>query len=279
MISFIPSENPVSKIHQLLLGGISPRPICFASTVDKEGNRNLAPFSFFNVFSANPPIAVFSPAFSGRTGEPKHTYLNVLEVPEVVINVVTYGMVQQMSLASSPYPKGVDEFIKTGFTPIESDIVKPARVKESPMQLECKVLEVKSLGTQGGAGNLIICEIVKIHIDEKYLNDKGLIDQTTIDLVARMGENWYCRANSTALFELTKPLTTCGIGVDILPIHIRQSTQLTGNDLGILGNIETLPTTQEIQAIKAKYSPAEPIPTAKELLAQGLAVEALGVLW
>lgn len=279
MLSIIPSENPVSKVHQILLGGISPRPICFASTIDAMGNKNLAPFSFFNVFSANPPIAIFSPALSGRTSEPKHTYLNVKEVPEVVINVVTYSMVQQMSLASSPYEKGVDEFIKSGFTPIDSDIVKPARVKESPMQLECKVIEVKELGTQGGAGNLIICEIVKIHIDETFLNEKGMIDQQRIDLVARMGENWYCRAHGDSLFELTKPITTCGLGVDVLPAHIRLSHLLNGNELGILGNLETLPTEAEKQTAKEKYTGQDSFNIAKNLILNGAAHEALALLW
>ncbi|NQW43107.1 MAG: flavin reductase family protein [Bacteroidetes bacterium] len=279
MISIIPSENPVSKVHQILLGGISPRPICFASTIDLNGNRNLAPFSFFNVFSANPPIAIFSPALSGRTSEPKHTYLNVKEVPEVVINLVTYNMVQQMSLASSPYEKGVDEFVKSGFTPIDSDIVKPARVKESPIQLECKVIEVKELGTKGGAGNLIICEIVKIHIDETFLNEKGLIDQQRIDLVARMGENWYCRAHGDSLFELTKPITTCGIGVDVLPVHIRLSLLLTGNELGILGNLEILPSDEEKQMIKEKYLGQDAFVIAKNLILNNAAHEALALLW
>ncbi len=279
MISIIPSENPVSKVHQILLGGISPRPICFASTIDLNGNRNLAPFSFFNVFSANPPIAIFSPALSGRTSEPKHTYLNVKEVPEVVINLVTYNMVQQMSLASSPYEKGVDEFVKSGFTPIDSDIVKPARVKESPIQLECKVIEVKELGTKGGAGNLIICEIVKIHIDETFLNEKGLIDQQRIDLVARMGENWYCRAHGDSLFELTKPIKTCGIGVDVLPVHIRLSLLLTGNELGILGNLEILPSDEEKQMIKEKYLGQDAFVIAKNLILNNAAHEALALLW
>ncbi len=279
MISIIPSENPVSKVHQILLGGISPRPICFASTIDLNGNRNLAPFSFFNVFSANPPIAIFSPALSGRTSEPKHTYLNVKEVPEVVINLVTYNMVQQMSLASSPYEKGVDEFVKSGFTPIDSDIVKPARVKESPIQLECKVIEVKELGTKGGAGNLIICEIVKIHIDETFLNEKGLIDQQRIDLVARMGENWYCRAHGDSLFELTKPITTCGIGVDVLPVHIRLSLLLTGNELGILGNLEIFPSDEEKQMIKEKYLGQDAFVIAKNLILNNAAHEALALLW
>lgn len=279
MISFLPEELAVPKLHQLLLGSVGPRPICFASTVDAQGNRNLAPFSFFNVFSAKPPILVFSPARSGRTGETKHTHDNVKEVPQVVINIVNYDMVNQMSLASSPYPKGVDEFVKTGFTPIASDIVKPARVKESPVQLECEVQEVVELGENGGAGNLIICKVVKMHIDEKVLNENGLIDQQKIDLVARMGGDWYCRAHGDALFELVKPLTTCGIGVDALPEHIRLSDDLSGNDLGKLGNVEELPSEELKASIKAEYASQPSLETAKKLLEAGKHKEALALLW
>jgi flavin reductase (DIM6/NTAB) family NADH-FMN oxidoreductase RutF len=278
MITFTPSELPIPKIHQLLLGSIGPRPICFASTIDKQGNRNLAPFSFFNVFSANPPILVFSPARSGRTGETKHTHDNVKEVAEVVINVVTYDMVQQMSLASSPYPKGVDEFIKTGFTPIESELVKPYRVKESPVQLECTVENVIELGQGGGAGNLIICKVVKIHIDENMMNEAGQIDQTKIDLVARMGGDWYCRANGDAIFELQKPLTTCGIGVDILPKNVRLNDVFTGNDLGILGNIESIPSLDEQNAASLKYGQVD-LHKAQKMIRNGEATEALAWLW
>lgn len=242
MITVNPSEIPVPKLHHYLLGAVGPRPICFASTLDAQGNRNLAPFSFFNIFGSNPPIAVFSPAKSGRTGETKHTHDNVKEVPEVVINVVTYSMVHQMSLTSSPYPKGVDEFVKSGFTPIPSELVKPFRVKESPVQMECKVLEVKEMGTGGGSGNLIICEVLRIHIDEGVLNESGQIDQTKIDLVARMGGNFYCRAHGDALFEVDKPLTTTGIGFDNLPKDVLNSKILTGNDLGMLANVEEIPT-------------------------------------
>ena len=278
MITFTPSELPIPKIHQLLLGSIGPRPICFASTIDKQGNRNLAPFSFFNVFSANPPILVFSPARSGRTGETKHTHDNVKEVAEVVINVVTYDMVQQMSLASSPYPKGVDEFIKTGFTPLESELVKPYRVKESPVQLECTVENVIELGQGGGAGNLIICKVVKIHIDENMMNEAGQIDQTKIDLVARMGGDWYCRANGDAIFELQKPLTTCGIGVDILPENVRLNDVFTGNDLGILGNIESIPSLDEQNAASLKYGQVD-LHKAQKMIRNGEATEALAWLW
>ena len=243
MLSIIPTEIPMPLLHQYLLGGVGPRPICFASTVDAQGNHNLAPFSFFNVFSAKPPIAIFSPNLSGRTGQAKDTHLNIKEVPECVINIVNYNMVHQMSLASSPYPKGTSEFTKAGFTAIASDLVKPMRVKESPVQLECKVFELKEIGNC----NLVMCEIVKIHIDEAILDEKKLIDQQKIDLVARMGGNWYCRAHGDALFEIEKPITTIGIGIDVIPQHIRNSSVLTGNNLGQLGNIEVLPTSQEIE--------------------------------
>jgi flavin reductase (DIM6/NTAB) family NADH-FMN oxidoreductase RutF len=203
MLTIDPKETPIQLLHQYLLGAVGPRPICFASTVDAAGNHNLAPFSFFNVFSAKPPIAIFSPNLSGRTGQAKDTHLNIKEVPECVINIVNYSMVHQMSLASSPYEKGISEFTKAGFTPIASDLVKPMRVKESPVQLECKVFEVKEIGNC----NLVMCEIVKIHIDESVLTEQKLIDQQKIDLVARMGGNWYCRAHGDALFEiLSQPL-------------------------------------------------------------------------
>jgi flavin reductase (DIM6/NTAB) family NADH-FMN oxidoreductase RutF len=248
MLTLDPKELPIPKLHHYLLGSIGPRPIAFASTIDAEGNRNLAPFSFFNVFSANPPILIFSPARSGRTNTTKNTHDNVKAVAEVVINVVTYDMVHQMSLTSSPFEAGVDEFKKAGFTPIASDTIRPFRVKESPVQIECKVLEVKELGQNGGAGNLIICEVLKIHIDERVLDENQMVDQKKIDLVSRMGGNWYCRANDASMFEVDKPITTIGVGVDSLPINIRTSSQLTGNDLGILGNMQTIPTDEEIKA-------------------------------
>lgn len=242
MLSIIPNETPIPLLHQYLLGAVGPRPICFASTIDANGNHNVAPFSFFNVFSAKPPIAIFSPNLSGRTGQAKDTHLNIKEVPECVINIVNYDMVHQMSLASSPYPKGTSEFVKAGFTPIASDLVKPMRVKESPVQLECKVFELKEIGNC----NLVMCEIVKIHIAESVLDGNNLIDQQKIDLVARMGGNWYCRAHGDALFEIEKPITTIGIGIDAIPQHIKNSNILTGNNLGQLGNIEILPTKEEI---------------------------------
>jgi len=250
MLSIDPKTLPIPQLHAYLMGAVGPRPIAFASTIDKEGRPNLAPFSFFNVFSSNPPILIFSPNRSGRTGETKHSHDNVLEVPEVVINVVTYNMVQQMSLASSPYSKGTDEFIKSGFTKIPSVTVKPFRVAESPVQLECKVTEVKELGKTGGAGNLIFSEVQMIHINEEVLGATKNIDQQKIDLVARMGGNWYCRASGEALFELEKPITTLGIGVDALPAKIKNSTVLTGNHLGMLGNIEVLPDAEEINYMK-----------------------------
>ena len=250
MLSINPKDISVPKLHHYLLGAIGPRPICFASTIDKDGNENLAPFSFFNVFSANPPIAVFSPARSGRTKQPKDTYNNVKEVPEVVINVVNYNMVHQMSLASSPFPPDVDEFVKSGFTKVKSDCVTPSRVKESPVQLECKVNEVIELGNEGGAGNLVICEVLKIHIDESVLDENQMIDQQKIDLVARMGGNWYCRADKNSMFEIQKPITIVGIGYDNIPEDIRDSPILTGNNLGQLGNIEQLPDETEVNEYK-----------------------------
>ncbi|MDF2452162.1 MAG: flavin reductase [Bacteroidota bacterium] len=250
MLTIDPKEIPVPQLHQYLLGAVGPRPICFASTVDAAGNHNLAPFSFFNVFAAKPPIAIFSPNISGKTGLAKDTHLNVLEVPECVINIVNFNMVHQMSLTSSPYPKGISEFTKAGFTPIASDLVKPMRVKESPVQLECKVFEVKEIGNC----NLVMCEIVKIHISESVLNEQKLIDQQKIDLVARMGGNWYCRAHGDALFEIEKPITTIGIGVDTIPGTIKNSHVLTGNNLGQLGNIEVLPTKEEIETYSKSLS-------------------------
>lgn len=245
-----PKEIPVPKLHHYLLGAIGPRPIAFASTVDAAGNENLAPFSFFNVFSANPPILIFSPARSGRTNETKDTYNNVKEVPEVVINVVNYSMVHQMSLASSPFPPNVSEFEKAGFTPIESETIRPKRVGESPVQLECKVLEVRELGTEGAAGNLVICEVTRMHICEKILDESEMIDQQKIDLVARMGGNWYCRADKQSMFEITKPITTIGIGFDQLPKDILSSDVLTGNDLGQLAGIEELPNETDVNEFK-----------------------------
>ena len=250
MVSIDPKNLTVQKLHQYLLGAIGPRPIAFASTVDAEGKPNLAPFSFFNVFSANPPILIFSPARSGRTNTTKDTYNNVKVVPEVVINVVNYDIVHQMSLASSPYAPGVNEFEKAGFTALKSDSVKPFRVAESPVQFECKVNEVIELGTEGGAGNLIICEVLKIHIHDEVLDSNGMIDQQKIDLVARMGGDWYSRANAESMFEITKPISTCGIGFDALPVDIKSSKVLSGNNLGHLAGIEKIPDETNVNEYK-----------------------------
>ncbi len=250
MRSIDPKSLAIPVLHQYLLGAVGPRPIAFASTIDEDGNDNLAPFSFFNVFSANPPILIFSPARSGRTNETKDTYNNVKKHAEVVINIVNYPMVHQMSLASSPYAPGVSEFTKAGFTALPSEKVKPKRVGESPVQFECKVIEVKELGTAGGAGNLVICEVVQIHIQEDLFNAQGQIDQKKIDLVARMGGNWYCRADEHSMFEIAKPITTCGIGYDQIPADILKSEILSANDLGQLGGIEELPDETEVNEHK-----------------------------
>jgi flavin reductase (DIM6/NTAB) family NADH-FMN oxidoreductase RutF len=250
MVTFDPKDLSVPKVHQYLLGAVGPRPIAFASTIDVDGNSNLAPFSFFNVFSANPPIMIFSPARAGRTNTTKDTYNNVKAIPEVVINIVNYDMVHQMSLASSPYPAGTSEFEKAGFTPIDSETIRPKRVAESPVQFECKVNQVIELGHEGGAGNLVICEVLRIHINEAVLDENGMIDQHKIDLVSRMGGNWYCRSDKNSMFEIAKPITTCGIGYDQIPADILRSKVLTGNDLGHLGGIEELPDETDVNEYK-----------------------------
>jgi flavin reductase (DIM6/NTAB) family NADH-FMN oxidoreductase RutF len=250
MRSFSSSELSTAQLHGLLLGSIGPRPIAFASTVDKDGNPNLSPFSFFNVFSAKPPILIFSPARRGRDNTTKHTLENILEVKETVINIVNFDMVQQMSLASTEYPKGVNEFEKSGFTMLKSDLVKPFRVKESPVQFECKVNEVIPLGSEGGAGNLVICEVLRLHVREDLISDDLRIDQTRIDTVARMGGDWYARAHGPALFEVPKPLQNIGIGVDQIPSDIRNSAILSGNDLGQLGNTLALPNETDVNEYK-----------------------------
>ncbi|WP_298504303.1 flavin reductase family protein [uncultured Maribacter sp.] len=241
-----PQEIEVVQLHGLLLSGVAPRPIALASTVDREGNVNLSPFSFFNVFSANPPILIFSPARRVRDNTTKHTLENALETKEVVINTVNFPMVEQMSLASTEYNKGVNEFAKSGLTAIPSVRVKSPRVKESPVSFECVVENVIALGDQGGAGNLIIAKVVLIHIDDVYTNKDGKLDTIKLDMVARMGESWYTRANEAALFEIPKPIFTQGIGVDKLPTHVIKSDILTGNNLGRLGNAEKIPSEKEI---------------------------------
>ncbi len=250
MLTIDPKKVSTKEFYNYLVGAVAPRPIAFASTMDKDGNPNLAPFSFFNVFSANPPILVFSPARSGQDAKSKNTLENILEVPEVVINMVNYNMVHQMSLAGIEYPKGVNEFTKAGFTPIKSEMVKPFRVKESPAQMECKVIDIIELGKEAGAGNLVICEVLMFHLRKDVLDVHHRIDPNKIDLVARLGANWYSRTSGSALFEVSKPTSKIGIGIDQIPEYIRNSNVLTGNNLGQLGNVEKLPTSDEILEFK-----------------------------
>lgn len=250
MLTLKTSDLSPVQLQNYLQYAIAPRPICFASTIDTEGNINLSPFSFFNMFSTNPPMCIFSPARRVRDNTTKHSLENVLVVKECVINIVDYAMVQQTSLASTEYAKGINEFEKAGFSMLESHLVKPPRVAEAPVQLECIVTEVIPLGDQHGAGNLVLAEIKLIHIKEEILDSEGKIDQAKIDLVARLGGDWYCRVTPESLFKVAKPLSTLGIGVDALPISVRNSKVLTGNDLGMLGNIETLPTAEEIDAMQ-----------------------------
>lgn len=243
-----PTKVSQPEFHSVLLTAVAPRPICFASTVDKDGNVNLSPFSFFNVFSSDPPIMIFSPARSGRDNSLKHTHENVLEVPEVVINIVNYPMVEQMSLSSTSYGKGVNEFQKAGFTEVPSERVRPPRVAESPVSFECSVQEVIELANTPGAGNLILAKVELVHVDDAYFTD-GVLDTEKLDLVGRMGGNWYIRAIKDSLFEIPKPLRTHGIGVDALPKGIRESDVLSGNNLGRLGNVESLPSASEVEKI------------------------------
>ena len=238
------SELKPAEKQYYLQHVIAPRPICFASTIDKEGKVNLSPFSFFNMFSSNPPVCVFSPARRVRDNTTKHTLQNVLEVPEVVINIVGYEMVQQASLASCEYPKGVDEFEKAGFTKEPATIVKPPMVKESKVKMECRVMEVKSLGEGGGAGQLVICEILRLHIADEYLDAEKKLDQRKIDLVARLGADWYCRVSPDNLFQVAKPNVQLGIGFDALPASIRNSKILNGNQLGQLANVHEMPVVE-----------------------------------
>ena len=284
-------QNLSLELRQhFLQSAIAPRPICFASTIDKEGRVNLSPFSFFNLFSINPPIAVFSPSRRARDGSTKHTLQNVLEVPEVVINIVDRDMIHQTSLASCEYPKGINEFIKAGFTAEPADLIKPPRVKESKVNMECRVIEIKALGSEGGSGNLVICEILRLHINDNILNENKTIDQTRLHQVARLGGNWYCQVDQKNLFEIEKPNTKSGIGIDELPDHIRNSEILTGNNLGSLANIHEKPSIdpafhdEKMKSIYQYFSvdPAEmekELHTyAKFLLDQGKVKEAWQVL-
>ncbi len=250
MLEINPKDLSTKDLHGYLLSSVGPRPIALVSTIDNEGRPNLSPFSFFNVFSANPPIAIFSPARRVRNNTTKHTLQNAASTKEVVINVVSYPIVEQTSLSSTEYKEGVNEFIKSGFTPIESIEVKPYRVKESPVQMECLVKEIISLGEEGGAGNLVVCEIVKMHISENILNEHHQIDPNKIDLVGRMGANWYCRASNASLFEVQKPNSKIGIGYDQLPQNIRNSDILSGNDLAKLANVESLPSMEDVEKFK-----------------------------
>ncbi len=253
MLTIEPKDVGVGKLHQYLLGAVGPRPIAFASTIDEQGRPNLSPFSFFNVFGSNPPLLIFSPARRGRDNTTKHTYENTKKIDEVVINIVNYDIVQQMSLSSTEYAEGVNEFEKAGLTALKSDLVKPFRVAESPVQMECKVHEIVETGQEGGAGNLVICHVLKMHIKEEILDENGYIDQHKIDLVARMGGNWYTRA-TPGMFEVPKPLSTLGIGVDQIPDKIKKSNVLTGNDYGKLGNVESLPEEEKIREFLDQHS-------------------------
>ncbi len=286
MIEINPEEYGIQKTYRLLSGGVAPRPIAFASTIDKDGNPNLAPFSFYNVFGVNPTRIIFSPSRRGRDNTTKHTLDNVKEVPQVVINAVTFDMVQQMSLASVDFPKGVSEFEKAGFTPVDSVMVKPFRVKESPLQFECKVVDIIEVSGKPGSGNLIICEIVRMHVDENMMDVSGNIDPDKIDLVGRLGGDYYVRTSGNAKFLVPKPVTTIGIGVDVLPESVKTSTVLTGNDLGQLGNQEKMPSKEEIDRFIEKNSSLQSSLTdeifrhqwAKELINKGKVYEALKVL-
>ena len=250
MLEINPTDLSTKDLHGYLLSSVGPRPIALVSTIDNEGRHNLSPYSFFNVFSANPPIAIFSPARRIRNNTTKHTLQNAALTNEVVINVVSFPMVEQTSLSSTEYKKGVNEFIKSGLTPIESTQVKPYRVKESPVQMECKVKNIISLGEEGGAGNLVVCEIIKMHISEDILNSHHQIDPNKIDLVGRMGANWYCRASNSSLFEVQKPNSKIGIGYNQLPDHIRNSDILSGNDLAKLANVESIPSMEDVKKFK-----------------------------
>lgn len=258
MKTITPKDISTVDLQRYLQTAVGPRPIAMASTIDADGNPNLSPFSFFNLFSANPPILVFSASRRVRDNSLKHTLFNVQATMQVVINVVNYDMVQQTSLSSTEYKDGVNEFVKSGLTMIPSEVVRPFRIKESPVQFECAVQEIIPLGDQGGAGNLVICEVLKMHISEEVLDDNGNIDQHKIDLVARMGSNWYTRANE-GMFEVEKPLTTLGVGVDALPIEVVESDIFSGNDLGVLGNIEQIPTEEEVSAFVASNNELQEI--------------------
>ncbi len=276
MLVINPSEVTVPQLHQYLLGAVGPRPICFASTVDKVGHPNLAPFSFFNVFSAKPPILIFAPNNSGRDGTPKHTWLNVKEVPEVVVNIVNFPIVQQMNVTAAPWEKGISEFEKAGFTAIPSDLIKPFRVAESPVQMECKVIELKELGEGASAGNLVICEVIRMHIHETVLNEDGKIDPIKMDLVARMGGPWYSHATAENMFKLPQPMQK-PIGYDALPVAVKNSQILSANDIGKMASLLEMPHEELIAGTKALHLDANPENAAIQLISQGKIIEALGL--
>lgn len=253
MLRIVPEEVKVPVRHQFMLGAISPRPIAFVSTIDEEGRPNLSPYSFFNAVGSNPATIIFSPALSGRTAQTKDTLLNIRATGEAVVNIVNYSMVQQMSLASSPYPRGVNEFEKAGFTMVASEIVRPFRVGESHVQMECKVKDIIATGSMGGAGNIVIAEIVLMHIDEKVLDADGKIDPYKMDYVSRMGGNYYSRVIPESIFELVQPKDTMGMGMDQLPAHIKNSSILTGNQLGALANLESMPTQEAVDAFLREH--------------------------
>ncbi len=280
--SFYPHELKTADFHQYLLGAVSPRPICFASTLNSDGTPNLAPYSFFNCFSSKPPILVFSSNRRVRDNSTKDTLHNIESTREVVVNVVSYAFVYQMAVASIEYEQGISEFEKAGLTPLASDIVKPFRVKESPVQMECKVNDIIALGNEGGAGNLIICEIVRMHINEAVLNEQRRIDPQKIDLMARMGGNFYCRASGEAVFSLAQPVEAIGIGADQLPAAVRLSEVLSGNDIGKLAALTAFPAAADIAAAQLKTAAFTSIrqyhEAAKHLIAQGEAAQALAYL-
>lgn len=282
MIQFDPQAIDQQRLHRLLLGSIAPRPIAFASTVDKSGNPNLSPFSCFNFFGVNPTTLIFSPSRRGRDNTTKHTFENLLEVPEVVINMVSFDIVQQMSLASTEYPKGVNEFIKAGLSPLKSEKIRPFRVKESPVQFECKVRQIIETGDGAGAANLIICEILLIHINENILDEKGEIDVDKIDLVGRLGGDYYVRTSGSGKFIVPKPLQRLGIGIDALPEKIKFSKYLSGNDLGQLGNVEKLPDTDALNQIEFDLTKLKDesmiCELAKKLISERSPEKALGLL-
>ena len=281
-----PARLDSRDLYTCLSTAVAPRPIAFASTVDADGRVNLSPFSYFNVFSTTPPILVFSPIRRGRDGSAKDTLQNVLAVPEVTINIVNYPMVEQMSLTSTEYPTGINEFAKGGFTEVPSEVVKPPRVKESPVSFECVVDDVVALGPGGGAGNLVVARVVRIHLDDAMLDDTGALDTVKLDLVARLGSNWYCRATPESLFEIPKPLRNLGMGIDALPDHVRDSRVLTGNHLGRLGNLERHPDAELLRTVAGRQEvrdarsggPDALHRLAVDYLERGDSLEALAVL-